>query len=211
MAQNVIGRKVKARHPEFDELLCHYDSLKLLARWGIDGEDAVYDALILAGIAPQPNGANAVLWRTFSRSIIGSAHFLADYKYNDLKRDIDTKNTLAVLGGGVQLIASAVPGYGFALAADVLRKCGMIDSVKPDTHIKKFAKLIGIKYRSDADLLIRMNKFCQDDDVSPYKLDKRVWLVYSSNFYRHLDLRRKIRIDVGSWENLVHMRNRESF
>jgi hypothetical protein len=148
-----------------------------------------------------------VFWRTFCRSIIGAAEFVTDYPLKEFKVRASASE-LAELGA-IQLIASSVPGYGVALAADVLKESGIVDTVKPDRQIKKLAKLVGISARNDADLLVKINTMCRRAGVSPYQFDKAIWLIYSREFYNHKDI--EVLYDISEWEAFLRHRLNRSF
>lgn len=197
MGPNVIGRQIDDRREEFATIVYGYDPGQITARWGLEGYEDLYSVFVEKRFAP-PAGKN-VLWRLFAKSIIGSAQFILRHGLTELKKEIGSSD-LAILGA-IQLVAAEIPGYGSALAADLLREAGIIDSIKPDTHIKKLAEVLDIKYHKDITLLIVINGACRADAISPYEFDKLVWLIYSDKFY--LDEHVRLNLDWRAWQEGV--------
>jgi hypothetical protein len=199
MGPKVIGNPVKARLDDFIRIVCNYDAAKILSRWKPDGHQELYAHLVKKKIAPKSSNRRPVYWTGFCKSIIGAAQFVEDWPLERLRHEIGCSE-LAELGA-IQLIAAVVPGYGLALSADVLRSSGLIDSIKPDTHIKKLARLLGLERDKDAKLLLEFNRLCRTDGISCYEFDKMVWFVYSGYFYLHKDV--KFRVQASRWEELI--------
>lgn len=198
--QNIIGRSVAARGAAFDDLVCQYDPAKILNRWREGGPAALGQAFVDMGFTKQLGK----YWQGFSESILDSATFLMEYKLDVLKRAIQI-NELAELGG-IQLLASKIRGFGFALSADVLREAGMIDSIKPDTHIKKMAQIIHLPFQTDASLLIDVNRLCKADGISPFKFDRLVWMANAREpfFLNRGEIKGKI--DTAQWASLIEQK-----
>ena len=130
-------------------------------------------------------------WYKWSQSIIDSASFLTSFKdVKDFKNFIDlfqynieTKTALPLL------ISTKIFGMGFPLACDFLKEIGYTDYPKPDIHIKDIIKVL-LKldtedkisnisaYEMIIDIATKSNR-----NVTPYKLDKILWLICSGNFY----------------------------
>jgi hypothetical protein len=179
MGPNVVGRILATKSKQFSELLFGYEAKKVAAEFGPQKSAILLKTLQAAKIAPENSGR---YWATFSRSIVDAAAFIETI--DDLRTFVAEigVNEFSTLGA-INLIQANIHGYGQALAADVLKECGFIDSVKPDTHIKKLAELISLNYRNDTDLLIKLNRDCLHSNLSPYEFDKYVWLVFSRGFY----------------------------
>lgn len=142
-------------------------------------------------------------WFKWSTSIIDAANFIKNFKdvegfknfvnlydYNTL-----TRRSLPLL------ISSKIRGIGFALACDCLKELGYLNYPKPDRHIVGIFTKLGLSDNNQMnvfDAVICMYEDCKniDNRVTPYKIDKILWLISSGTFY--LD-----NIDIG--------RHREEF
>ena len=96
-----------------------------------------------------------------------------------------------------------IPGLGPALVCDFLKECGCLWLSKPDTHLSKvFAEsgvFTGGKSVKTYKVLTfdRVVEFCEqmfefaaavrkeknDESITPYKIDKMIWLLCTGNFY----------------------------
>ena len=130
-------------------------------------------------------------WYKWSQSVIDSAKFLASFKdINDFKNFVDlfqyniqTKTALPLL------ISTKLFGFRFPLACDFLKEIGYTDYPKPDVHIKDIVKVL-LKIElgteiSDISAYEIIIDIATKSNVSPYKLDKILWLICSGKFYEH--------------------------
>lgn len=132
-------------------------------------------------------------WYKFSNSIIDSAKFILRFKdiaefkefVEQFNGNTQTRMALALL------ISKRIKGFGFPLACDVLKELGYFDYVKPDTHIIAFCRQLGL-CESDNELDVFETMVAITNDVkeidstmTPYKLDKMIWLICSGRYYLH--------------------------
>ena len=87
------------------------------------------------------------------------------------------------------LIEKKISGIGFALACDSLKELGYLAYPKPDVHIKEVFYQIGVAEKDDIavfEVIDKMATECKEIDrkVSPYKIDKILWLICSGKFYK---------------------------
>jgi hypothetical protein len=124
-----------------------------------------------------------------------------EYKFNQLKQDVQASELAAL--GGIKFLQSKIHKFGFALSADVLREAGLIDSIKPDTHIRKLAQIVRLHSRGDAALLIDINRLCKADGISPFVLDRLVWMANAREpFFLHRG-RIERKINTAQWTLLM--------
>lgn len=94
-------------------------------------------------------------------------------------------------------IASNIHGIGFALACDALKDMGFCEFAKPDVHICNVFFELGLAQRSNNTLnnqlhvlesfykLVEIiNQNSPDKKITPYALDKMIWLCCTGNFYK---------------------------
>jgi hypothetical protein len=195
----IVGRPIAARRAAFDDLVCQYEANEILSRWTTTPE-TLGKAFVDQGFTKQLGK----YWHDFAKSILDSAGFVIEYKFNQLKQDVQASELAAL--GGIKFLESKIHGFGFALSADVLREAGLIDSIKPDTHIKKLAQIIRLHSQGDAALLIDINRLCKADGISPFVLDRLVWMAHAREpFFLH---RREIecKINTAQWTSLMEER-----
>lgn len=130
-------------------------------------------------------------WYKWSRSIIDAAKFMSEFEdVEDFKVFVDRFSyNLPTRMALPLLIEKKISGIGFALACDSLKELGYLDYPKPDVHIKEVFYQIGVAEKDDIavfEVIDKMAAECKeiDADVSPYKIDKILWLICSGKFYK---------------------------
>lgn len=129
-------------------------------------------------------------WRKWSRSVIDSARFMANFKDADDFRgfvaqfDYNRPTRMAL----PLLISTKISGIGFALACDTLKELGYLSYPKPDVHLIEVFSQLGLSEEdpiSVFEAIVEMAEVCKevDPESSPYKLDKIIWLICSGRFY----------------------------
>lgn len=129
-------------------------------------------------------------WLKWSKSIIDAATFIS--KFNDVE---DFKCFVAKFDYNAQtrialplLIEKKVRGVGFALACDFLKELGYLEYAKPDVHLIKVFVELGMSDNAAIDVfesIVLMSDACKelDESITPYKIDKVIWLICSGKFY----------------------------
>lgn len=129
-------------------------------------------------------------WRKWSHSIIDSAKFMANFKDADDFRgfvaqfDYNRPTRMAL----PLLISTKISGIGFALACDTLKELGYLSYPKPDVHLIEVFSQLGLSEEdpiSVFEAIVEMADVCKeiDPEVTPYKIDKIIWLICSGRFY----------------------------
>lgn len=117
--------------------------------------------------------------------MIDSARFLSSFDdiegflsfVDYLQRSTATKVALPLY------LSTKIRGLGFALACDALKELDYQGYSKPDSHmIENFTEL-GFCSKSPVDVFETMLEMSDVLDVSPFELDKTLWLVCSGSFY----------------------------
>ena len=114
--------------------------------------------------------------------------------------DTGWNDAMDALPNELQKSKQGVFGLGSALARDFLKECGCVWMVKPDTHLHKVANGLGLlnndsneggEIGTEASLLTRkLVEFAIEvrnetgrKVVTPYRIDKMIWLLCTGNFY----------------------------
>ncbi len=120
-------------------------------------------------------------WRLWSKAVVDSAKFICSFKSIDEFNDFITKSK--DLKTVPLLISKKIRGIGFALACNALKDIGYLDYVKPDVHLIDICDALGITGRDQIEVFDAMQQIAKDNNITPYKLDKVLWLVCSGYFY----------------------------
>ena len=77
--------------------------------------------------------------------------------------------------------------YGMknAIACNLLKEIGFENYVKPDTHLKAAFDAVELPYENDDDCLRIGRELASAYHVTPYALDRVIWLCCSGHYYRH--------------------------
>ena len=151
-------------------------------------------------------------WVIFCKSIYSISKYLSRFSsledYNVyVNQFINSKNVDSLISLPL-LLSEEIFGYRFALACDFFKENISPEFIKPDTHINKIFKGIGICKQNDTDFEVYRNvvKFSHQADKKPYWVDKLFWLVGSKTFYKNkkYDMEQKVKT---SKEELVSLIN----
>ena len=129
-------------------------------------------------------------WYKWTKSIIDSSKFISDFSnLDDFKKfismfeyNLQTKIALPLL------ISKKISGIGFALACDFLKELGYTDYSKPDVHIKEVLTALNLSNDDEIQVFEEIGRIaidCNSIDtfITPYKIDKIIWLICSGKFY----------------------------
>ncbi len=120
-------------------------------------------------------------WQLWSRAVVDSARFVRSFtSINDFNAFVTGSSNLKSVP---ITISNKIRGVGFALACNALKDMGFLDYVKPDIHLIEICVELGISDKDPLNVFDAMIKIASDNGITPYKLDKVLWLVCSGNFY----------------------------
>jgi len=135
--------------------------------------------------------SNRNSWHKWSKSIIDAAKFMCDFEnvddfetfVNRFDYNLPTRMALPLL------ISTKISGIGFALACDCLKELGYVNYPKPDVHLIDVFNGLGLSEKNPISVfeaIVRMSDDCKviDGSITPYKIDKVIWLICSGRFYQ---------------------------
>lgn len=167
--------------------LCDYDFVKISK---LTPKELYYNLRDKFKVTSQDSKHNS--WYKWSNSAIDAAKFMAEFKnVDDFKQFVDQFDyNLPTRMALPLLIAQKISGFQFALACDCLKELGYTNYCKPDVHIVDVLTETGMSSKNPIDAfetITRMSKDCMeiDQNATPYKIDKIMWLICSGNFYLH--------------------------
>lgn len=158
-----------------------------------DNWNAVLDDIV-ANVGPRGEMRRTPrsIWPQFCRSIVSGARFLTQFQDADafyawadqFDAESRTRPDLPVV------ISRQVSGVGFALACDFVKELGYSNFGKPDVHIKMILRGLGLiaDKANDYEAFKTLTLFAESAGLSPYHVDKLMWLVGSGNFYLNREI-----------------------
>lgn len=183
--------KFKEHKNVLKRILCDFDVNAIVTKW--DSRDNLFDEFRKKIRFSKPlddKSKHQNLWWRWCGAAIDSAKFLTQFKsIKDLKsyiekydRDTYTRIFLALI------LKEKITGFGFALACNVIKDLGFVEFSKPDVHIKDV--LTGLNFCENNEFsafecVAQISEECRrfDVSISPYKIDRVIWLICSGRFY----------------------------
>ena len=129
------------------------------------------------------SGITETSWMLWSNAVIDSAKYISKFKTFERFNEYVTKTS--DLKTVPLSMSSQIRGMGFAIASLSLKELGYLDYVKPDVHLIDICVGLDISSKNPLDVFDAMIEIAKDNAITPYKLDKVLWLVCSGNFYKH--------------------------
>ncbi|ARD45868.1 hypothetical protein [Colwellia sp. PAMC 21821] len=194
MSPNVIGKAISGEKGNIRPLgsfLSGFSPKKTMLDFGTLTDSELLNR-ILPTLAIQPHPEKRKLWLRYCKTITSAAKFLSQFEtdvnfYEFIDQYYQDKKIRPFLP---MLLSYEIDGIGFALACDFLKELGYVQYGKPDTHIKDIFIELGIligasKQSSKADYLSLkiIDEIADINDITPYAVDKILWLVCSGNYY----------------------------
>ena len=180
---NVI--KFKERQDKIKDILYYYDFDKIKC---YETDELYYKFQTAFDVTSEDSKHNS--WRKWSKSIITAANFMSDFKsIEDFRNFVDLfKYNLPTRMALPLLMQTKISGMGFALACDCLKELGYVDYPKPDVHLIDVFVALDLSGKEPINVfeaIVRMAEDCKeiDGEVTPYKIDKIIWLICSGRFY----------------------------
>ncbi len=138
------------------------------------------------------------IWPLYCRTILSGASFLSQFSdatdfyrwVQVFDRDHRTRPALPLL------LSQEVDGLGFALSCDFFKEMGFFNFGKPDVHVKGILSGLGFIPPAASDFVAfkTIIAIAKDANLTPYYVDKVLWLVGSGRFYNHPEIGRSGRV-----------------
>lgn len=129
-------------------------------------------------------------WYKWSKSIIDAAKFINKFDdVDDFRSFVKLIDDRPILRKALPLlISSDISGVGFALSCDFLKELGYFGYAKPDVHLIDVFNELGISNNDQISVfeaVVKMAEDCKeiDETITPYKIDKIIWLICSGRLY----------------------------
>ena len=180
--------KFLANVPLFSRILCGFNPAAVISMYHSSAD--LLDAIIrdVPYYTPRTNTS----WKKYAKSLYSGALLLS--KFATL-RDFKTYITGFATIYGVDFPTyqktkpkgtEKVYNMGYILACNFLKEVGFYNYAKPDVHLMDIFVHLGLCPPSDASAclaaIVAQSAKCR---VTPYELDKVIWLICSGHYYRH--------------------------
>jgi len=213
MSPNVIGKAISGTKGNIEPLgnfLCEFSPKKVTKNFGELTPEKLFEK-IRATLYRAPNHGRIKLWLRYCKTILSAAKFLSQFSDpNEFYEFADQYYKEGRIKPFLpMLISYEIDGVGFAIACDFLKEIGYVQYGKPDTHIKDIFIELGLlkgaaKNSSKADYLSLkiFDEIAGINGVTPYAVDKVLWLICSGDYYLH-----HIKIDNQKKNFISYMKN----
>ncbi|RHV85814.1 hypothetical protein DXA97_15365 [Clostridium sp. OF09-36] len=180
---NII--KYDLRRQQIKEILYDFDVSRVKQ---MDADALYYIFREKFGVTSKDSKRNS--WWKWSKSCVEAADFMSNFTDTDDFRkfvyqfDYNKPTRMAL----PLLISTKISGIGFALACDCLKELGFLNYPKPDVHLIEVFSQTGLSKADPISVfesIVEMAEVCKkvDPEVTPYKIDKIMWLICSGRFY----------------------------
>lgn len=192
MRTGVVSGSMELGVKSLSPVLFGFDPHAVRVHFGDDWHRVLDDIVRTVKPRGQIRRGPRSIWPQYCRSVVSGATYLSQfpnaaafYAWADA---YDSSDTLRFELPAV--ISRQVRGFGYALACDFLKELGFTSFAKPDTHIRKILIGLGLLDHgaSDRRAVEALAAFSASAGLTPYHVDKLMWLVGSGNFYRHEDI-----------------------
>ncbi len=198
MFSNVIGGSIGG-FENLEGVLCGFNPYDVLEEYKGDEVKNFLQKVKITFNKDDSIMEEGSIWTRYAKTVFDVAHFITLYNHpsdfykmaNSLTENPKTAISLPLY------IASQIRGIGFTLACDFIKELGFVNFGKPDVHIKEIFKALGFIEKSGNDMRENLDsinvlsriadtvrKTSGQDKVTPYAVDKVLWLIGSGNFYK---------------------------
>ncbi len=179
--------------------LFDFDAKKVLAEYNTS--DEIYEKLKKNGIRDNAKDLSKnTNWKKYAKGLFEGADFLLNQNGEEKIQELIALNSSTTFNQEwLERIneITKIHGLGFALTCDWLKECGCTWLAKPDTHINTVYNVLNgkeekatVKEKEVIEYMFNWAKEIKnstDNSMTPYKLDKIIWLICTGNFYLHKD------------------------
>lgn len=182
-----------ARGSQIQKILCGFDYQEVLKKYTAASLFHVFEDTFPINNAQSKNNT----WRQYAISIIDGAKFISRFcSLEEFNRFVNSFSTNEYSSEALPLVLSAeIQGMGFALACDFLKEMGFLDYPKPDIHLIEVFSSLGLCAKDQLSCYKAMVKTAKSGNMTPYALDKVVWLICTGNYYRYNTFGKRLKED----------------
>ena len=140
-------------------------------------------------------GVRTTLWKGWLRTVQDAASFVLTFASGKEFADFFGQFRGRALVLGPYFLSRQIYGIAIALACDVLKDLGFSELIKPDVHIKDVFYALSLVKEKNSDVavvesavrlieLANEARLPEDTEITPFELDKIIWLCCSGTFYK---------------------------
>jgi len=180
--------------------LFDFDPPMVLSNFSIE---SLHDAYHKAFAFPNRDNKRSI-WYRFSKGTMSIARFLSQYQTaEDFHAFVNQFTSNQLMADTLpRIIQDNIHGYGYALACDVLKELGYTQYSKPDTHLVEVFQSIGLTNGDIRSTVQMVQTIAEANGITPYRLDKIIWLICSGRYYLH-----KIKVPSRRAELVLQLRD----
>ena len=153
----------------------------------------IYEAMNKAGITDNGDRSKRETnWDKYCHGLYDGLMFLnSNSGVQQIKNYVKMSELTDEIIEEINQISKNIHGLGFPLACDWLKECGCTWLAKPDIHIKEVMKRVRHVDNIENEDVLRLifswsntiNARNTNRDITPYIIDKVIWLLCTGNFY----------------------------
>ena len=184
LANPISSRKRKA---VIDKVLCDLSLQEVRKKYNGNFEKLWHDLCNAVGAEVKPNNA----WYKFAKNIISIVNFLSEFNdiddlYALLENAVSEEDKIKL----ANYIASKIDWWGFPMANNWIKDMGMTDFSKPDRHVTAIIDDIYQTGENSENVFMKVREVAYECNVTPFTLDRVLYLVGSGEFYSHPTIKR---------------------
>lgn len=184
---NPIAYFKPARKVAIDKVLCGLNLNAVREKYGNDVNRLWNDLCNEANI---PDSKRNGAWHKFAENIITLAAYLSGFKdidelYAVFKKADSVEEKIEL----VNTVSARVAQWGFAMASNWIKDMGMTGYCKPDQHVRAIIDGIYQTGQNEKAVFKKVIEIAKECSVSPFVLDRVLFLVGSGDFYSHKEIK----------------------
>lgn len=174
------------RKEQFSEILFDFDFRKISTEYNKETLFEKFKNTFVVNNADSSKNS----WKRYAKAVVSSAcfmntfenikvfkSFIRTFQYNDYSQE-----ALPLL------LEKEIFGMGFATACLWLKELGYTEYAKPDRHMLDLFSALGLCDKTsdnvDISCFKAIRRLAEECNVTPYELDKVLWLICSGDYYK---------------------------
>jgi thermostable 8-oxoguanine DNA glycosylase len=205
MSPRVIGESIGGIE-NLKPVLFDFEPKMICSEYPIGSEKKLFNEIV-EKIKPKGKMRNAEnsIWPQFLKSITTGAKFIESFKNIDIFKETVEKfnSSTRERAAFAYMISLEVFGIGFPLACDFLKELGYKEFSKADVHTKRIILELNLydgvisNQNENYFVFLAMNRIAENNGISPFVVDKLLWIIGGGEFYNH----KKIILKIGKNRN----------
>lgn len=170
------------RKAAIDKVLCGLSLNAVRAKYGDDVNKLWNDfcTQVVPNSEQSPRGA----WYKFAENIITLVAYLSEFRdIDELYAVFEKAQSVEEKINLINTVSAKVKWWGFAMASNWIKDMGMTEFCKPDQHVRAIINGIYQTGENEKKIFAKVIEIAKKCNVSPFVLDRVLFLVGSGDFY----------------------------